>query len=87
MQRRLPDCRLKQLSLRGFAPCDKPAQYRVAVELSNGRQIRMDLCSDHMHQALRIGEIEAARNFPGEDVKATSMRFHHLALSARAKAG
>jgi hypothetical protein len=46
----------------------------------------MDLCSEHMRNALRIAEIEAARNYPGEDVKVTSMRFHHLALAHRAKA-
>jgi len=72
--------------LRGFTACDKPAHYRVAVELSNGRQIRLDLCSEHMRQALRIAEIEAARTFSGEEIRATSMRFHHLALAARAKA-
>lgn len=86
MQRRLPDCRLKQLNLREFARCENLAYYRVAVELSNGHPIRMDLCSEHMRNALRIAEIEAARNHPGEDVKVTSMRFHHLALADRAKA-
>jgi hypothetical protein len=39
-----------------------------------------------MRQALRIAEIEAARTFSGEEIRATSMRFHHLALAARAKA-
>lgn len=86
VQRRLPDCRLKQLNLREFARCENLAHYRVAVELSNGRAIRMDLCSEHMRNALRIAEIEAARTYPGEDVKVTSMRFHHLALADRAKA-
>jgi len=72
--------------LRGFASCDNAAQYRVAVDLSNGDQVRMDLCSEHMRNALRIAEIEAARNYPSGDVRVTSMRFHHLALANRAKA-
>jgi hypothetical protein len=72
--------------MRGFATCDNPAHYRVAVDLSKGHQLRMDLCSEHMRNSLRIAEIEAARNFPAEDVKVTSMRFHHLALANRAKA-
>jgi hypothetical protein len=46
----------------------------------------MDLCSEHMRNALRIAEIEAARHYPGEDVKVTSLRFHHLALANRAQA-
>ena len=86
VQRRLPDCRLKQLNLRGFATCDNLADYRVAVDLSNGHRLRMDLCSEHMRNSLRIAEIEAARNFPGEDVKVASIRFHHVALASRAKA-
>jgi hypothetical protein len=72
--------------LRGFATCDNPAQYRVAVDLSNGHQLRMDLCSEHMRNALRIAEIEAARSYPAGEVKVASMRFHHLALADRAKA-
>ena len=86
MPRRLPDCRLKQLNLRGSTPCENRAHYRVAVELSNGRQLHMDLCSEHIRNALRIAEVEAARKYPGEDVKGTSMRFHHLVLAQRAKA-
>ena len=46
----------------------------------------MDLCSEHIRNALRIAEVEAARKYPGEDVKGTSMRFHHLVLAQRAKA-
>jgi hypothetical protein len=46
----------------------------------------MDLCSEHMRNALRIAEVEAARSYPGEDAKVASMRFHHLALANRAKA-
>jgi hypothetical protein len=43
----------------------------------------MDLCSDHLRNAVRIAEIEAARMFPGERVKVTSMSFYHLALADR----
>lgn len=41
----------------------------------------MDLCSEHLRNAVRIAEVEAARTFPGECVKVTSVSFHHLALS------
>jgi len=72
--------------LRGFNSCDNPAHYRVVVELSNGHEIRMDLCSEHMRNAMRIAEVEAARSYPGKDAKVASMRFRHLALANRAKA-
>ncbi|HVH87363.1 MAG TPA: hypothetical protein VM912_11600 [Terriglobales bacterium] len=80
MQRKLPDCHLKHGAFRGFTSCPQAAHYRATLSLSNGREINMELCSEHMRNAARIAEIEAARAFPGADVKVTSIRFHHLAL-------
>lgn len=43
----------------------------------------MDLCSEHLRNAVRLAEIEAARLYPGESVKVESMSFYHLTLSDR----
>jgi hypothetical protein len=41
----------------------------------------MDLCSEHLRNAVRLAEIEAARLYPGERPKVESMSFYHLAFS------
>ena len=42
----------------------------------------MDLCSHHLRNAVRIAEMQAARLYPGEEAKVTSVSFHHLALAS-----
>jgi len=81
VQRKRPDCRLKQANLRGFSSCPQTAQYRATLELSNGHQFTMDLCSEHMRNATRIAEIEAARMFLSAKVRVSSIRFDDLALA------
>ena len=44
----------------------------------------MDLCSEHMRNAMRIAEIEAARMFLSARVRVTSIRFDDLALADEA---
>lgn len=68
---------------REFEHCPDPACYSARFSFSNGHEINMDLCSNHLRNAVRIAEIEAARMFPGERVKVASMSFYHLALSDR----
>lgn len=80
---KLPECRVKQADFREFTSCPEPACYSARFSLSNGRELKMELCSGHLRRAVRIAEVEAARMFPGEQVKVASMSFHHLAFSDR----
>jgi hypothetical protein len=81
VQKKLPECRVKKADFREFISCPEPACYSARFSLSNGREMTMDLCSDHLRNAVRIAEIEAARMFPGEHAKVMSMSFYHLALA------
>jgi hypothetical protein len=83
VQKKLPACRVKKADFREFISCPEPACYSARFSFSNGHETNMDLCSDHLRNAVRIAEIEAARMFPGEHVKVTSMSFYHLALADR----
>ena len=81
MSKKLAECRVKKADFREFESCPNPASYSARFSLSNGQELTMDLCSEHLRHAVRIAEIEAARMFPGEHVKVESMSFYHLALS------
>ena len=83
VQKKLPECRVKKSDFREFESCPNPASYSARFSLSNGEELTMDLCSEHLRNAVRIAEIEASRLNPGERVKVESMSFHHLALSDR----
>jgi len=80
---KLPECRMKKDDFREFTSCAEPACYSVRFSLSNGHELKMELCSQHLRNAVRIAEIEAARLFPGDQVKVSSVSFHHLALADR----
>lgn len=74
---------MKKADFREFESCPNPASYSARFALSNGQELSMDLCSDHLRNAVRIAEIEAARLYPSERPKVGSMSFYHLALSDR----
>lgn len=74
---------MKKADFREFESCPNPASYTARFALSNGQELTMDLCSEHLRNAVRIAEIEAARLYPGDQVKVGSMSFYHLALSDR----
>ena len=83
MSKKLPECRVKKADFREFESCPNPASYSARFALSNGQELTMDLCSEHLRNAVRLAEIEAARLYPGESVKVESMSFYHLTLSDR----
>ena len=83
MRVKLPECRVKKDDFREFRSCSEPASYSASFSFSNGYELKMELCSEHLRNAVRIAEIEAARMFPGEQVKVASVSFHHLALGER----
>jgi hypothetical protein len=55
--------------------------------MADGSVLKMDLCAEHLRNAVRIAEVEAARTLH-KQMKVSSMSFHHLALSnAHSRAG
>lgn len=81
MPNKLPICQVRKTSFREFASCEAPAHYSARFTLSNGRELKMYLCSEHLRNAVRIAEVQAARLFYDKKVKVASMSFHHLAFS------
>ena len=79
-------CCVGKTEFREFKSCEEPAQYSACFTLSNGEELKMDLCSQHLRNAVRIAEIQAARLYPRAQPKVTSMSFHHLALAGKRKA-
>lgn len=79
-------CCVGKTEFREFKSCDQTAQYSAHFTLSNGEELNMDLCSQHLRNAVRIAEIQAARLYPGTQAKVTSMSFHHLAFAGKRRA-
>ena len=83
MRKTLPDCHLRKDGFREFQACPEPASYSALIVLTNGEELKLDFCSEHLRNAVRIAEIEAARTFPDEPPKVALMSFHNLALADR----
>jgi hypothetical protein len=79
-------CCVAKSQFREFEACEEVAQYSATFALSNGKELNMDLCSRHLRNAVRIAEIQAARVYPYEKAKVTSMSFFHLALAGKRRA-
>ncbi|HET9743281.1 MAG TPA: hypothetical protein VFQ00_11070 [Terriglobales bacterium] len=76
MSRKLNSCGLASVT---DDACDAPAAYRIEARVSDGRQVVLYLCHEHIHRAWHLSQLLVAQRFPDQGPRVRSIHLHQIA--------